>query len=126
MEIFKKMDSQIADTMKKLKYHTLISPNSSSAKDLAIHISFIPKGTEQPLHSHEAEQCYYIVAGKGLLTINEETQEVSLGDAIYIPPNATHGIRNSGEETLEYLSINRFIPLSATKLSEELLSGNPI
>jgi hypothetical protein len=40
------------------------------------------------------------------MTIEEETREVSAGNALYIPSNKLHGIRNTGNEVLEYLTVN--------------------
>ena len=39
--------------------------------------------------------------------IDEEESRVGEGDAIFIPSNATHGIRNIGPEKLMYLTANR-------------------
>ncbi len=45
----------------------------------------------QFLHSHEQEQCYYIISGTGLMIIDDQTKEVKEGDAVFIPSNSTHG-----------------------------------
>ena len=58
------------------------------------------------MHAHEPEQCYYIISGTGMMMIEEETREVTSGDAIYIPQNKRHGIRNIGALPLEYLTAN--------------------
>jgi len=84
----------------------LMSPQNSSAKNLSLQISEVPVGSEQPLHVHGPEQCYYIIRGKGLMTIEEETREVFAGNAVYIPSNKRHGIINTGNEVLEYLTAN--------------------
>ena len=73
---------------------------------LSIQISEIPAGSEQPIHQHEPEQCYYIISGKGLMIIEEESRDVFAGDAIYIPSNLNHGIKNTGDDVLEYLTAN--------------------
>jgi quercetin dioxygenase-like cupin family protein len=70
----------------------LISPRNSSTQNLSLQISEIPIGSEQPIHTHEPEQIYYIINGKGLMAIDEEDREVFPGDAVYIPGNAKHGI----------------------------------
>ncbi len=84
----------------------LISPQNSSTKNLSIQISFVPVGSGQPIHAHGPEQCYYVIKGKGLVIIENETREVSPRDAIYLPPNKKHGIKNIGDEVLEYLTGN--------------------
>ena len=36
-----------------------------------------------------------------------QTEEVKEGDAIFVPSNATHGIKNTGNNTLTYLTANQ-------------------
>ncbi len=40
------------------------------------------------------------------MIIEDERREVGAGDAIHIPSNKKHGIRNTGGEILEYLTAN--------------------
>jgi len=40
------------------------------------------------------------------MIIEDETREVTSGDAIYIPSNIMHGIKNIGDVALEYLTAN--------------------
>jgi mannose-6-phosphate isomerase-like protein (cupin superfamily) len=84
----------------------LISPLNSSTQNLSIQISEIPVDSEQPVHSHQPEQCYYIIKGKGRMTLGADTEEVQAGDAIYVPSNSMHGIKNIGTCALEYLTAN--------------------
>lgn len=84
----------------------LVSPRNSSARALSIQISEIPVGSEQPVHSHEPEQCYYVIRGRGLVLIDDESCEVAAGDAVHIPAGSKHGMRNIGSVALEYLTAN--------------------
>jgi mannose-6-phosphate isomerase-like protein (cupin superfamily) len=106
MEIFNKSNSRSTGTLEILTSHILISPQNSSSQNLSIQISTIPAGSEQPVHAHEPEQCYYIIKGTGLMIIEGDTREVTSGDAIYIPSNKKHGIKNLGNTDLEYLTAN--------------------
>jgi len=40
------------------------------------------------------------------MIIEEESREVFAGDAVYIPSNSNHGIKNIGNDVLEYLNAN--------------------
>jgi len=106
MEIFNKRNSQNTGKLEILTSHMLIGTQNSSARNLSIQISTIPKGSEQPIHAHDPEQCYYIINGTGLMMIEDATREVTSGDAIYIPSNKKHGIKNIGDTALEYLTAN--------------------
>jgi mannose-6-phosphate isomerase-like protein (cupin superfamily) len=61
--------------------------------------------SEQRLHAHPAqEQVYIIVRGVGLMKVAGEEQEVGAGTLVYVPPGSEHAIRNTGTETLTYVS----------------------
>jgi mannose-6-phosphate isomerase-like protein (cupin superfamily) len=74
-----------------------------------VHHMFIPPGGRhvQELHIHaDAEELVVITAGTGGATIGDEQHEVSAGDVLYIPPNAEHEVRNTGDDMLGVLFIN--------------------
>jgi quercetin dioxygenase-like cupin family protein len=48
-------------------------------------------------HSHPTHEFYYMISGRGIMTIGDETREVQQGDLIYTPPNVTHSIRPVSE-----------------------------
>ena len=106
MEVFNKSNSRNTGELPVLTSWMLISPQNSSAQNLSIQISEVPIGSEQPIHNHVPEQCYYIIKGKGLMIIEEESKEVSAGDSVYIPSDSKHGIKNIGDGVLEYLTAN--------------------
>ena len=85
----------------------LIGESNSGSLDISIQITDVDPRGMQFLHSHEQEQCYYIIKGKGLVIIDEESEEVKEGDAIFIPSGSTHGIKNIGDGTLTYLTANQ-------------------
>ena len=48
---------------------------------------------------------YFILQGKGIMYIDNETAEVKKGDIIYIPPNSIQRIENIEEKDLIFLCI---------------------
>jgi mannose-6-phosphate isomerase-like protein (cupin superfamily) len=60
--------------------------------------------TSQP-HSLTTSEVYYILSGVGEMHINNKTQIVEVGDAIYIPPDAKQFITNTGSEPLIFICI---------------------
>lgn len=50
-------------------------------------------------------EVYYILEGKGLMRIGEETREVVPGQAVYIPPKAWQFIHNPGPGDLKFICI---------------------
>ena len=85
----------------------LIGELNSGSKEISIQITDVAPNAMQFLHSHEQEQCYYIISGIGMIIIDDQTKEVKEGDAVFIPSNSTHGIKNIGNKKLTYLTANK-------------------
>jgi mannose-6-phosphate isomerase-like protein (cupin superfamily) len=84
--------------------YLLASPRTSTAEHLTTTIAVIEPGGEQRIHSHQPEQVYFILEGRGLMTVGGETQRVGPGDCIFIPSGQSHGLNNDGDVTLRYFS----------------------
>ena len=69
------------------------------------HATLKPKEKSLPHRFFEASEVYYILKGKGVMHIDDESAEVTPGDTIYIPPPAVQWIENIGSENLEFLCI---------------------
>ena len=50
-------------------------------------------------------EIYYILEGKGIMHIDEESEEVQPGQVIYIPANSKQYIQNTGDNELKFLAI---------------------
>lgn len=85
----------------------LIGEINSGSKEISIQITDVEPTKMQYLHSHSQEQCYYIISGVGQMIIDDHAEDVKKGDAVFIPSNATHGIKNIGSDTLTYLTANQ-------------------
>lgn len=85
--------------------YLLLSPGQFGSARMAITLVEGGPDSEQPMHSHpEAEQVYVIVAGLGVMRVDDEEQEVGPGTLVFIPPGAKHAIRNAGSAALTYVS----------------------
>ncbi len=69
------------------------------------HATLKPDEKSLPHKFHEASEVYYILKGRGLMHIDDDTAKVSPGDTVYIPPQAVQWIENTGSDTLEFLCI---------------------
>jgi quercetin dioxygenase-like cupin family protein len=106
MDIFNRKNSYHTGTLPVLKSYMLIGRVNTSANSISMQVSEIPLNSEQPLHQHPPEQCYYIIKGKGLMIIEGNERIVEAGDAVYIPSNKAHGMKNIGKGVLEYVTAN--------------------
>jgi quercetin dioxygenase-like cupin family protein len=85
----------------------LIGESNTGCDEISTQITTVLPGKMQSIHRHPQCQCYYILQGKGQVVIDDEEQELLPGDAVLIPANAMHGIKNIGETTLRYLTANK-------------------
>lgn len=68
--------------------------------------AFVRKGDKTIPHRLKSSvEIYYIIAGMGIMHIDDETEEVSAGQAVYIPPGSVQWIESAGDSDLELLAI---------------------
>ncbi|MCC2667789.1 MAG: Cupin 2 conserved barrel domain protein [Armatimonadetes bacterium] len=66
----------------------------------------IPAGARSIRHHLVgSSEVYYILSGRGLMHIDDETREVGPGDALLIPPAAIQYLENTGDQDLVFLAI---------------------
>lgn len=85
--------------------YLLLKKGQFGAQNLFVTWVDCAPGGEQQMHVHQAEeQVYIIVSGRGHMKTGDEEQEVSAGTLVFVPPGTAHAIRNTGEETLTFVS----------------------
>ncbi len=67
--------------------------------------AIIRRGETSYRHKLKHSEVYYILEGKGMMYIDNESGEVRPGQAVYIPPNAIQYIKNTGQGDLKFLCI---------------------
>jgi mannose-6-phosphate isomerase-like protein (cupin superfamily) len=106
----------------RLRSHFLLDAGDLGSKNLSVTWVDVPPGAEQRPHSHpDSEQIYVIVRGNGRMQVAGDTEQVGEGDVVFIPPAATHGIKNEGSEPLVYVSAAS-PPVSMAELYSEQLA----
>ena len=79
-----------------------VNPNAP-AKNMGLVMFYIPPHAVLEPGSHETEETYVILEGRGLMTFARFQREVQKGDFVYLPPWCVHGIENTGSEPLVVL-----------------------
>jgi mannose-6-phosphate isomerase-like protein (cupin superfamily) len=79
----------------------LVGPGAAleAEKFVMGHVTIYPGGSV-PLHFHQQEEVYYIVAGSGRIQVNGESSDVQAGDCIYIRPQLEHVLTNTAEQNM--------------------------
>lgn len=72
-----------------------------------VNLILQPEG-ELPLHKTPVDVLFYVIKGKGILTIGDEKKEVEEGSVIESPANIDHGWENKSNEELSILVIKLF------------------
>jgi len=86
--------------------------NGLELKDIAENIvavfdTSLLQGESIPLHFHpDYEELYYVLSGYGIMTIEDEKQEISRNDVVYIPQKAAHTLRNTAEVPLRFFTVS--------------------
>jgi quercetin dioxygenase-like cupin family protein len=55
-------------------------------------------GREIEEHIDPYEEVYYLLSGRGVMTVGDKRQEVTAGDAIWLPYGVPHSLLNDGDE----------------------------
>jgi quercetin dioxygenase-like cupin family protein len=84
----------------------LLEEANAGAKNLSMFRSEFEVGGYAESHSHTFEQAYYILKGRGIVTIGKEEYKIKPGNAVMFPPNMEHSIKNTGTTPLWLIAIN--------------------
>ncbi len=68
------------------------------------HAKLLP-GKKSQEHSLKTSEVYYILQGKGLMHIDNDSADVIAGQTVYIPPGKIQFIENTGDADLVFLCI---------------------
>ena len=65
--------------------------------------STLDRGGAIPEHQHPNEEVYVILSGSGLISVGNEQRDVAEGCCVFIPPDAPHFLRNTGDGVMTIL-----------------------
>ena len=82
----------------------LMHPSRHRVRHQSLAEATVLPGHETLLHKHrQTEEIYYILQGRGRMTLGDEEFDVAPGDTICIAPDTAHKIFNTGESLLKIL-----------------------
>lgn len=106
MLIINRNNTKIIETPHKSEIRPLIDRTTSAIEKCSLAEEILPIDAVVGRHFHrETEEIYYVLTGVGEMTIDEEKQIVSAGDAIFIPRKAVHSLKNTGSEPIRLLLV---------------------
>ena len=82
------------------------NPSDFDSNISFLHEVTIPPGATIGLHTHiGSEEFYYIIEGKGLMTIDGESVEMRPGDVVLVKNGDSHAFKNIGENELHMMVV---------------------
>lgn len=73
---------------------------------ISAYIVNAPPGKGPPLHTHPYVETIFMIEGRAMVTIGEETREVTAGGIAVVPANTPHRFVNSGNSLLRQIDIH--------------------
>jgi mannose-6-phosphate isomerase-like protein (cupin superfamily) len=70
--------------------------------DFTVGVADLEPGGWLGHHRHRPAEVYYVLSGRGTLSIDGTDHGVLAGTTVYIPSNSEHGIRNDGQGPLRF------------------------
>lgn len=104
MDIINREQTTPFTTLDGSEIRELMAHRNSAIKNQSLAEATVPVSSITKEHFHKkTEEIYYILQGKGKMLIEDETRNVTVGDAIAILPGKRHKIQNTGEVPLVFL-----------------------
>jgi mannose-6-phosphate isomerase-like protein (cupin superfamily) len=95
VEVVNRNRSRPFVTKDRSEIRSILDRTNSTASHQSLAEATIPVGEETEAHHHpRTEEIYYVLSGRGLMSLGMERREVGPGDGILIPPGTLHKIRN--------------------------------
>ena len=107
MKIFHYTDVEAKDAgagTSKLTVRWLIT-QEMGAKNFALRLFELEAGGHSHLHSHNWEHEVFILEGEGLVVGGKEERKFKAGDAIFIPSNEKHQLKNNSKNACKLLCL---------------------
>ncbi len=95
----RKVEDTPADNRRGGDVRTLLSPKSVGSSSGFMGVATIPAGDWISEHYHPySEEFIYVCSGTLTADLDGEAQTVNGGEALFIPMNVKHRLRNAGDE----------------------------
>jgi mannose-6-phosphate isomerase-like protein (cupin superfamily) len=85
-----------------LAFRTVFSGGTTATRTFTAGVADLDQGGWLGLHRHTAAEIYYVVEGRGVVTLDGVDHAVSAGSAVSIPGDVEHGVRNIGRTPLRF------------------------
>ena len=82
----------------------LVDRSNTSIASVSLAHATVAAGAETVWHRlQRTDEIYFILSGRGLVSVGDESREVGSGDTVWIPAGVEQRIRNLGSDPLAFL-----------------------
>ena len=94
-------------TRGEVQWRTLLSADRTPTTSMTFGVAEIKPGRRAALrgHRHAQPEIYYILSGRGVVTIDRQEHFVRAGTAVFIPGHAEHAFRNTDAKPLRFVYV---------------------
>jgi len=84
----------------------ILHPKNDPIKtEYSIAHAYIKPGEASLPHQLTGSEVYHIIAGEGIIYVDEENLTICQGDSVYVPPGSLQFLKNTGKENLTFICI---------------------
>ena len=84
----------------------ILSPKIQGKGNFSLSVVVAPPGSLGPMHLHKcSDEFWYILDGRGVITVGEEKIHVEPDVVVYGPANVPHQLENTGKDPLRAIFI---------------------
>lgn len=65
----------------------------------------VEPGQSSNPHSHDEEETFIFIAGRGTIHVDGQSRPVGPGDVVYLPRFSTHYVRSDADTSVQFLCI---------------------
>ena len=92
--------------MRRFSPEKMAKLNLFETEHLFCDVYCLEAGQQQKVHQHaHATKLYYVIEGRGEVTVGTEVRELNPGQVAAAPPGRPHGVFNRGPERLVMLVV---------------------
>ncbi len=88
-------------------WRTLLSADRTPTSGLVLGVAELAPGatSEGAEHRHDPPEAYFVLRGRGVVTVDGEEHPLEPGTVAYVPGDVAHVARNTGTTPLELLYV---------------------
>jgi mannose-6-phosphate isomerase-like protein (cupin superfamily) len=86
-------------------FRIFIDQETCGARKLSLLMNTLQGGTQTAGHQHAEESCFFILSGRGMISIGDQSFDVGPQTAVFVPARMAHKIDACPGEDLTYIMV---------------------